>query len=221
MDIAIIDVETENRTFDIMKGNKRIISIQLIHFNNEYFFYADAVTKKETLNYFCELANELLAKDTVFIAYNVNFDLLMIRSFLNLDIQEKNFLDIAETSAVRRLRSELNRFVALEEVCSKYGIDVSHKEIMKERARIWLEKHPEYEVECNKEADKLVREKDWSFDYALHKSREKISIGNAIIHNMLHILKTRNKGADFYKYAMGDVRSEYQLYKAIEASGGL
>lgn len=68
-------------------------------------------------------------------------------------------------------------------------------------------------------AEKLIRERGWSSDFSYKYALKKVSGGMAIMDSFNEFVRS---GGDpnslFYKYAMGDVFLEHQLFNTLNKS---
>jgi hypothetical protein len=65
---------------------------------------------------------------------------------------------------------------------------------------------------------KLAQKNGWSLDFCYRRALEKISGGMAILESYYDFVRS-NPSPDslFYRYAIGDVIAEYQLYQKMRA----
>jgi len=214
--IIAIDIETENTGYDIRKDNKRIISIQLLERSNAKIYYeggssVDLIAAKNKLF-------SLIRDGSNFLGFNIKeFDVPLIREFLGVEIPTTQIIEITEIPAMEFVRQELQRNKPrLEEACKLLGIDCAHKEIMTERAGKFRQL-PHVINKAKEGASKFQNERGWdyvfSFDYAL----DKICGGMAILEAFNEFVERKGDiTSDFYKYAIGDVKIENELFLKLK-----
>lgn len=211
-----LDVETENTGLDIMKDNKRILSVQLGDNVNQQLYWADS----EETNWNLESAKKeilsSLSKDITFIGYNLKgFDLPMINQFLKVNIPESRILDLCLCQPQKIAQLTGKNRSRLEEVCLAFGIDASHKQRMNEKAKSY-KLIETFKKQALIKANELVRDKGWSFDFSYNYALDKVTGGNAIYDAYVEFVKSsQRKNTLFYEYAIGDIVSEYNLLKKL------
>jgi hypothetical protein len=212
---VVLDIETKNLGSDIMKDNEQILSIQLGNDIKQKLYYHDSKDPQWTLATGEKQIASLLSQGFIFAGYNIkNFDIPLLKRFLGVEIPKSNIFEVGETPRV----AELNKMkkYRLEEVCAECGIDASHKLEMNKKAEEYKVRQ-DIKAQANVKAKELVRNKGWSFDFALKYALDKIAGGHAIFNAYLEFVESGGqKNTLFYKYAIGDVISEYQLLKALK-----
>ena len=101
----------------------------------------------------------------------------------------------------------------LEEICNLCGIDASHKDKMTNHS---LKYHSNKDIIKQAEiaAKKLVSTKGWSPDFCLRISIEKLAGGHAIFDAYREFVESGGRQDTlFYEYAIGDIISEFKLFK--------
>ena len=79
----IIDIETENTGSDIMRDNKRIISVQIGDATEQELYYDDSEDSQWILGRAETKIASLLSQGHIFAGYNLkNFDLHFLKHFL-------------------------------------------------------------------------------------------------------------------------------------------
>lgn len=209
-----IDIETENTGSDIMKDNKRIISVQIGDSTIQELYYADPPNSNQSLSYAKSRIASLLEEGTKFTGYNIKgFDVPLLKEFLDIEIPNTNIIELSETNKVTRLCQLQGKRLRLEEICNQLKIDVSHKKEMSLKA-------DEYKTrsgiinQAKIASKKLAESKGWSLNFSYNYVLDKIAGGNAIYDSYLNFVE--RKGAFdslFYRYAIGDIISEYQLFR--------
>ncbi|MGA2574106.1 MAG: hypothetical protein ABSF36_07930 [Candidatus Methanomethylicaceae archaeon] len=210
----VIDIETENLGTDVMKDNKRILSVQIGDNVSQILYWADSKDPKRNLQSAKKDILSLLSEGVIFTGYNIKgFDTIFLAKFLGIVLPESNLLDLnhpqklAELTSIRKPR--------LEEICLACGIDVRHKQRMNERAQKYAVKE-EFKKAASAKANELVKEKGWSLDFAYRYSLDKICLGNAIYYAYIEFIDSDEpKNTLFYEYAIGDVIVEYALLKKM------
>lgn len=210
----VIDVETENTGTDVMKDNKRIISVQIGDDTKQSLYWADSKDPRWNLSSAKKEIKSLLSQGVIFIGYNIsNFDVRVLMQFLGVEIPESNILDLCQSPKIAELTGK-NR-ARFEEVCSACGIEVTHKTRMNKKAEKYksMEVHKRY---ATAKAKELVENKGWSLDFSYAYVLDKIAGGNAIYEAYQEFVRRDGqKDTLFYEYAIGDVIAEYQLFKAL------
>jgi hypothetical protein len=211
-----LDIETENTGLDIMKDNKRILSVQLGDNINQKLYWADSENTQWNLESAKKEILSALSKEVTFIGYNLKgFDTPLIKLFLKVDIPEKHVLDLCLCQPQRISQLTGKNKPRLEEVCSACGIGVSHKQRMNERANKYKSNEAFKRYALTK-AKELVKNKGWSFDFSYNYALNKVAVGNAIYDTYLEFAKSGGqKNMFFYEYAIGDIISEYNLLKKL------
>jgi hypothetical protein len=211
---VVIDVETENTDTDIMKDNKRIISVQIGDATQQELYYDDSKDPQWTLKKAKMKIMSLLSQGYVFTGYNIkNFDFPILNQFLKVEIPDSNIFDLSQMPRVIELKK--NKIFRLEDICEKCGIEVNHKRKMNEKAQKYKERHDIVELAYSK-AEDLVKNKGWNFDFSYKYALDKIAGGNAIFDSYQEFVNCGGKKDTlFYEYAIGDVICEYRLLKAL------
>ncbi len=211
--IVCLDIETENTGTDIKDGNKRIISIQIYNDEMEEIYYDDSYDKniekgKETIK-------SLLDDGYVFVGYNlINFDVPLIKKFLHIEIPFSSIIEIIEINKVVELRKNLKKY-KLEDVCNEFGVECEHKKLL-----IPLAEQYKNDIDvigrAKMEGAKTASTKGWSLEFCRKRALDLISGGLAILDAYNQFVRS-NGSTDsiFYKYAIGDVRTEYNLYHKL------
>jgi hypothetical protein len=211
-----LDIETENTGLDIIKDNKRILSVQLGNNVNQELYWADSKNPQWNLERAKREILSHLSKEVKFIGYNLKgFDIPMIKQFLNIDITEKQILDLCLCQPQRISQLTGKNRPRLEEICSACGIEVRHKQRMNERANKY-KSNESFKTQALTKAKELVKNKGWSFDFSYNYALDKVAGGNAIYDAYLEFAKSNGqKNMFFYEYAIGDIISEYNLLKKL------
>ena len=215
MKILILDVETENTGYDIMADNKRLLSVQIGDSNKQELYYADAPSHDSLLVRAKERIYGLLNDETVFSGHNLTgFDTPMLEKFLDIKIPKKNLLDLSKTQLVTNICQLRNRnTLRLEELCSHLGINSSHKDEMNQKAETYKTR-PEIVAQAQAAARDLVSRRGWSFNFSLGYSIDKIAGGHAIYDSYKDFVASKgSENTLFYRYATGDIVSEYELLR--------
>jgi hypothetical protein len=209
----ILDVETENTGHDIMADNKRIISVQIGNSTNQELWYADAPSHDRSLARAKERINGLIEGGTVFSGYNITgFDIPILEKFLDVKIPAKNLIELSKTDLVTNICRQRNRnTLRLEDICAHLGINSHHKDEMNQRAETYKTR-PEIVLQAREAARDLASRRGWDLDFSLGYAVDKIAGGHAIFDSYKDFI-TSNGSEDtlFYRYAVGDVISEYKL----------
>jgi len=212
----IIDVETENTGSDIMKDNKRIISVQIGDDAKQELYYADSKDPQYNLVAAKSQITSLLSQGQVLAGYNIRmFDVPVIKQFLGVEIPESNIFDLFQTPRVAELKARGKR-VRLEDVCMECGIEVVHKRRMNEKAEKYKDRQDIKDLAIAK-AGKNVQDLGWSFNYSFQQALNKIAGGYAIYDAYQEFVRSGGqKDTLFYEYAIGDVICEYRLLKTLK-----
>jgi len=211
----MIDIETENTGSDIMKDNKRIISVQIGDTTKQELYYDDSKDPQCTLVSAKKQITSLLSRGYIFAGYNIKaFDIPILKQFLGVEIPESNIFDLSQTPRVTELRK--NKRFRLEDVCAEFGVEVSHKRRMNEMAEKYKDRQ-DIKDQAYAKAKDYVRNKGWSFDFSYNYVLDKIAGGYAIFDAYQEFVKSGGqKNTLFYEYAIGDVICEHRLLKALK-----
>jgi hypothetical protein len=211
----IIDIETENTGSDIMKDNKRIISVQIGDATKQELYYADSKDPQYTLSRAKKQIASLLSQGYIFAGYNIkSFDIPILKQFLRVEIPESNVFELSQTSRVTEL-NKIKKF-KLEDICMECGVETNHKRKMNEKAEKYKGRQ-DIKDQAYAKAKDFVRNKGWTFDFAYRYALDKIARGTAIIDAYQEFVESGGqKNTLFYEYAIGDVISEYNLLKALK-----
>jgi hypothetical protein len=209
----ILDIETENTGYDVMADNKRIISVQIGDSTKQELYYADASSQDDSLARAKERIYGLLDVGTVFSGYNITgFDIPILTKFLNVEIPMKNILELSKTPLVANICQQRNRkTLRLEDICTQLSINSAHKEEMNKKAETYKTK-PEIISQAKEAARDLASRKGWDLDFSLKYAVDKIAGGNAIYDSYKDFITSGgSENTLFYRYAVGDIVSEYEL----------
>lgn len=215
-EIIVIDIETENTGYDVMKHNKRILSIQTYDGNDGHIYYDDS---DNDLSAAKDILNENIESGKKFVGFNVrNFDVRFIKEFLQVDIPSSQIIDIGEMPNMQQIKQKMGKdYPRLVDVCDFLGIECSHKNIMDNYVQSFRDIP---EVISNEKDAVTVWEKEkpwWSSDYAYNRALNSIAIGMSILKSFNEFVDSNGSSNSlFYKYAMGDVYSEYALYEKVK-----
>jgi len=211
----IIDIETENIGSDILKDNKRIISIQIGDADKQELYYDDSEDPRYSFSEAKRQIASLLSRGHIFAGYNIlGFDIPILKRFLRVEVPESNIFDLCQTPKVSELRNR--KLFSLEQVCGECGIEVAHKRRMNEKTNEY-KKRQDFKDLAVVKAKELVNDKGWSFDFSYNRMLDKIAGGNAIYDSYQEFVKSGGqKNTLFYEYAIGDVICEYRLLKTLK-----
>lgn len=211
----IIDIETENTGSDILKDNKRIISVQIGDADKQELYYDDAKDPQYTFAKAKKQIASLLSQGNIFSGYNIlDFDVPLLKRFLGVEIPQSNLFDLCQTPRVTEFKNR--RLFSLEQVCGECGIEVTHKRKMNEKAEKYKNRQDIKDLAFTK-AKELVNNRGWSFDFSYDRALNKIAGGNAIYDAYQEFVKSDGqKNTLFYEYAIGDVICEYRLLKTLK-----
>lgn len=214
---VVLDIETENTEGDVLNGNKRIISVQMGDSLNQELYYADATVPTRSLLQAKARINSIVRDGGVVAGYNLReFDIPILRRFLEVTIPDASVLDLKDTEGVSDLTRRLGRKrLRLEDVCSEYGISTVHKSLMDRRAE-QFKSDPQILVRADAFAQSLVTSKGWDFQFSRGYALDKIAFGHAILDSYQEFVsKSGSKDTLFHTYATGDVVCEYKLMQAL------
>ena len=214
---VVIDIETENTGADIMKDNKRIISVQLGNDSDQELYYADSKDSHFAFDRARMRIVSLTAQGYSFAGYNINaFDIPLLKRFLNIEIPDANILELSLVDHVINLKRRLCRkSLSLEEVCEKFGIKTKHKENLAKKSEEYM-RRPYILEQAGKEGARLAREENWSMDFSVNLALKRIARGHAILDAYNEFVeRDGEKNTLFYGYAIADVICEFKLLKAL------
>jgi hypothetical protein len=211
----IIDIETENTGSDILKDNKRIISVQIGDADKQELYYDDSKDPRYTFAEARRQIASLLSQGHIFAGYNIlGFDIPILKQFLRVEIPKSNIFDLCQTPRVTELKNR--KLFSLEQVCGECGIEVIHKRRMNEKAEKYKTRQDIKDLATAK-AKEYVNNKGWSFDFSYDYVLNKIAVGNAIYDAYQEFVKSGGqKNTLFYEYAIGDIICEYRLLKTLK-----
>lgn len=217
VDFIILDIETENTGYDIMADNKRILSVQTYDGNDSMIYYDGSSTNN--LSDAKKSLEKHIGYDTKFVGFNIrNFDVRFIKEFLEIEIPDSQIVDIGEMQKMRDVKQKMGKnWPRLVEICDFLGIECSHKNLMDSQSLKFRDLP--HVIELAKEgAEKWRKEKTWwSYDYAYNRALNNISGGMSILKSFKDFVESGgNSDSLFYKYAIGDVISEYLLYQKVK-----
>jgi hypothetical protein len=212
----VIDIETENTGTDIMKDNKRIISVQIGDDTKQDVYWADSPDTQWDLESAKKKIDSLLTQGVVFAGYNIiGFDVKFLKEFMGVEIPESNLFDICIRHKPKLCQLTGRNRPRLEEACSACGIAVNHKQRMNEQAEKY-KTNEAFKKQALAKAKELVKNRGWGFSFSYRYALDKVAGGNAIYDAYLEFVKSGGqKNTLFYEYAVGDVISEYQLLKKL------
>jgi hypothetical protein len=217
VEIVILDIETENTGYDVMRDNKRILSVQTYNGNEGMIYYDGSETNGlSDAKKFLEIQIEL---GTKFVGFNVkNFDVRLIKEFMSIDIPNSQIVDIGELPKTKEIKQQMKKnWPRLVELCDFMKIECSHKNLMDDNSQKFKDL-PDVIKLAKEGAEKTCKEKLWwTYDYAYNRALNSISGGMAIMNSFEEFVKSGgNIDTLFYKYAIGDVISEYLLYQKVK-----
>jgi len=213
--IVSLDIETENTGIDIKNDNKRIISIQVYNEEMEEIYYDGS--KDKSIKYGKERISSLLSNGYIFVGYNlVNFDVPLIKEFLEVEIPFSNIIEISQMDKVVELRQKFRKY-KLEEVCNEIGIECGHKKLLNPLVERFKNDPSIIEL-AKREGAIMASQKHWTLDFSRRRALDLICGGMAILEAYNEFVNSNgNPASIFYRYAMGDVKTEYQLYYKIRS----
>lgn len=217
-DIVTLDIETENTGYDIMNDNKRIISVQILNKNEPKIYYDGS--KSSSLDQAKKDLQTLIEDEKSFVGFNLKgFDIPLIKKFLDIEIPSPQIIEIGEMKKMNDVRQKLGKNrPRLAEICDLLGIDCSHKTLMDQQA-LDFKKLPEVVQKAEEGAKKWTTELGWGYDFSRRLALDRIAGGMAIFEAFNEFVRTNgDENSLFYKYAMGDVFSENDLYKKLRES---
>jgi hypothetical protein len=214
--LTVLDIETENTGYDIMKHNKRIISVQMFDGSTGRLFYDGS--ESSPIGDAKEAILSQMDDGYGFVGFNVrNFDVPLIKEFMGVEIPSGQVMEIGEMPPMDSIRQRLGKQrPRLFDVCDHLGIECSHKGIMDELS-MRFRSRPDVVALAKEGADNLVKEKGWSLGFSQDYALGKVAGGMAILESFNEFV---NSGGSmdslFYKYAMGDVFSEHRFFEALK-----
>lgn len=214
--ITVLDIETENIGYDIMGHNKRIISIQMYDGQNGSIFYDGS--SKNTLNEAKSIIESQIAEDYKFVGFNIrNFDVFFIKKFLGIEISDNHIIEISEMPPMTKIREKLGKNrPRLVDICNHLGIECIHKNMMDEKS-LKFKNQSNVVILAKEGAEKWVKERGWGYDFSYNLALDKISGGMAILESFNEFITNEGDTSSlFYRYAMGDVFSEHELFEVLK-----
>lgn len=214
--IVTLDIETENTGYDIMKHNKRILSVQMFDGLEGLMFYDGS--SENSIDAARSNIKSQIDQGCKFVGFNIrNFDVFFIKEFLGIEIPGEQILEISEMPQMEKIREKLGKKKPrLVDVCNHLGIECSHKNMMDELS-LKFKNQPDVVTMAKEGSEKWVRELGWSSSFSYNLALDRIAGGMAIFESFKEFVESKgNQNSFFYKYAIGDVISEYQLYLKIK-----
>ncbi|MGH9922078.1 MAG: ribonuclease H-like domain-containing protein [Nitrososphaerales archaeon] len=214
--IVTLDIETENTGFDIKEDNKRIISVQILDETDSRIYYDGSYSNN--LEAARKDLRSMIQNENRFLGFNIrNFDIPFIKKFLGIEIPSSQIIDISEMTTMNEIRKRLGkRNPRLEEICKLVEVDCVHKELMHQRS-LKFKQLPEVTQKAKEGATKWQNELGWGYDFSYNLALDRICGGMAIMEAFEDFVKSKgDPNSFFYKYAMGDVRIEYELYLKLK-----
>jgi len=213
--IFCIDVETRNEGFDVKRDNEELLSCQLGDDNKQTLFYNHS--DSNNFDNLKQNVKKLLESGAVFIGYYIEFDLENLKKFLGITIPKGRTIDIMSMEEFQFLKNLKNtNYVKLEDACKHFGIDVSHKMHMKNLAEDLKSKNPTW----REDAINYIKSAGFSIseDEVMHRINKK-AFGMTISKSYDDFSKNQDKNSLFYKYAIGDILSEFKLFMKLREKG--
>jgi uncharacterized protein YprB with RNaseH-like and TPR domain len=103
-----LDIETENTGYDIMKHNKRIISIQMFDGQNGSIFYDGS--NENSIDVAKSNIKSQIDDGYKFVGFNIrNFDVPLIKEFLGIEIPSEQIFEIGEMPQMNDVRKNLGK----------------------------------------------------------------------------------------------------------------
>ena len=211
-----IDIETENTGIDIMKDNKRIISVQIGDDIKQNLYWADSPKSAWNLTSAEKELSSLIAQGVIFAGYNIKgFDIPLLKQLLGIEIPQANWLDICQTPEMTKFH-KLNKDWTLECACNKWLVDANHKQKMNAKAEKYKTRQDIIE-KAKAGAIEIKRTMTWlTPGEAYTKALKKLAGGNAVYDAYLEFKESGGqKDTLFYEYAIGDIISEFSLLKKL------
>lgn len=213
--LTVLDIETENTGYDIMKHNKRIISVQMFDGLEGSIFYDGS--DKNSIDAAKTNIKSKTDEGCKFVGFNIrNFDVPLIKEFLGIEIHSGQILEISEMPQMNIIREKIGKTrPRLVDVCDYLGVECSHKNLMDDLS-MKLRSRPDVISLAKEGAEKFIKERGWSSDFSHKYAIEKVAGGMAILDSFNEFVRNGgNTNSLFYKYAMGDVFSEHQLFDTL------
>ena len=212
----MLDIETENIGLDIMEDNRRIISIQLGDSRHQEVYYADSPRPERSLAQGIATIRSVVASGRVLAGYNIEkFDLPLLKRFCEVEIPKSGYLEIGTVNGLCANRKAQRKSARLEDICPDFGIPVSHKFLMGERAER-IKARPDIISKAEAGARELVSSKGWSPAFALGWCLDKLAGGLAILEAYNEFVSLSGSADTlFHRYAVGDVVCEFLLLQAL------
>ncbi|MEM3013855.1 MAG: ribonuclease H-like domain-containing protein [Candidatus Bathyarchaeia archaeon] len=214
--LTVIDIETENTGYDIMKHNKRIISVQMFDGQKGSIFYDGS--NKNSIDAAKSSIESQINEGYKFVGFNIrNFDVPLIKNFLGVEIPGGQIIEISEMSQMNDIRKNIGKqWPRLFEICDHLGIECSHKGLM-DSLSMKFRTRPDVVALAKKGAENLVKEKGWGLGFSHDYALGKVAGGMAILDSFNEFVGNRGDTKSlFYKYAMGDVFAEHRLFEALK-----
>jgi len=211
--ILSFDIEAENTGADVRRDNKRIISIQLYNQDIEEIYYDDST--EQSLEHGKERIQSLLNDGYTLVGYYISgYDIPLLKEFLGIEIPSSKYIDISCMDKVEKIKAKFG--YSLQAVCEGVDVPCSHKKLLEPLVKK-LKLDPEIIERAKIEGSKMASKKSQTLQYAREKALNLICGGSAILEAYHEFVKSDgNTDTIFYRYAIGDVKSEYELFCKIK-----
>ena len=211
--IVCFDIEAENTGSDVRRDNKRIISIQLYNQDIEEIYYDDSTEKNIELGK--KRIQSLLNDGYTLIGYYISrFYIPLLKVFLDIEIPPQKYIDIAFMNKVEKIKN--NSGYRLQDVCNAVDVSCNHKKLLEPIVEK-LKRDPEIIERAKIEGSKMASKNSRTLQYCCDRALDRICGGTAIFQLYQEFVKSNGShNSNFYKYAMGDVKTEYALFQKIK-----
>lgn len=210
--IVTLDIETENTGYDIMEDNKRIISVQLLEGDDSKIYYDGS--ESNDLESAKEILRNMIEGGKSFLGFNIRgFDVRFIKKFLGVDIPPSQVIEISELPRMNSIREHFGKKrPRLVECCELLNVECLHKGLMDEQSDKFKQL-PNVIEKAKEGATKWNEQLGWGYDFSYRLALDRIAGGMAIFEAFKKFVQANgDPNTVFYRYAMGDVFTEYALY---------
>ncbi len=211
--ILSFDIEAENTGADVRRDNKRIISIQLYSQDIEEIYYDDST--EQSIEHGKERIQSLLNDGYTLVGYYISrYDIPLLKEFLGIEIPPSKYIDIAFMDKVEKIKTKFG--YSLQAVCKGVDVPCSHKKLLEPLVEK-LKRDPEIIERAKIEGSKMASKNSQTLQYSRDRVLNLICGGSAILEAYHEFVKSGgNNDTIFYRYAIGDVKSEYELFCKIK-----
>jgi hypothetical protein len=209
-------LDTETKCVD--SENEKLLSVQVGNATNQKLFWADSKEAEWDMESAKKEIVSFMLQGVTFVGYNIDFDVKMVKGFLDIEIPKAQTLDLCHVTEIEAFH-KVTKDWSLECACKKYNVNVDQKGRMKEKSQEYknrLAVQEKAKVKAMELAKKKGWTTQWTYDTFKNQMLDNAAIGPAIYDAYLEFVKSGGrKDTLFYYYAVGDIIAEYNLLKKL------